>query len=122
MITEQPSDKAQQKSSPQKPSGILVNPGIQGFPGISGLMQPFPSVQAFYANGFDIAVTGPDVLVTLSQNGRVLMTLNLSFTTAKALGRGLASMMSDLEEKSQTKVLFVDEIAKALDLAIGEKQ
>jgi hypothetical protein len=50
------------------------------------------------------------------------MTLNLSFTTAKALGRGLADTVKNLEEKSQTKVLFVDEITKALELPAGENQ
>jgi len=99
----------------------IVVPGIGGM-GMPQLFQPFPPIQALYANGFEINVTGPDVLVTFSQNGKVLMTLNLSFTTAKALGRGLADTVKNLEDKSQTKVLFVDEIAKAIGLAIGENQ
>jgi len=113
-------DQPQQKPAPEKPTGLpMFVPGISGMP---QMFQPFPPIQALYANGFEISVTGPDVLVTFSQNGRVLMTLNLSFTTAKALGRGLADTVKNLEEKSQTKVLFVDEITKALQLPAGENQ
>jgi hypothetical protein len=69
-----------------------------------------------YANGFEIAITGADVVINLTYNGRPLCALNLSFTTAKALGVGLSGIMADLEQKSQTKVISVEEVARALEL------
>ena len=76
-------------------------------------MQPQPA--SFYANGFEISVTGADLIITLVHNGRSFATLNLSFTTAKALGAGLSQLVADLEERSKTKVLSAEEVAKALE-------
>ena len=82
-------------------------------PGMSGLIQQTPGM---YANGFEVAITGADVVINLTYNGRPLVTLNLSFTTAKALGGALSQLVSELEAKSETKVLLSDEVVKALEL------
>ena len=58
-------DQPQQKPAPAKPTGLpMFVPGISGMP---QMFQPFPPIQALYANGFEISVTGPDVLVIFSQ-------------------------------------------------------
>jgi hypothetical protein len=123
MSTEQPADKPQQnpvpqKATPQRPTGLVIPAGV-GFPGFPQGFNPFQPTQALYANGFEMNVTGADVMVTFSQNGRILMTLNLSFTTAKAMGRGLVDLVQNLEDKSHTKILFADEIEKALESSSG---
>jgi len=91
---------------PRMPIGMLP-------PQLAAMMQP--QTASFYANGFEIAATGADLVVTFVHNGRPFATMNLSFTTAKALGAGLSQLVAELEEKSKTKVLSVEEVAKALE-------
>jgi hypothetical protein len=82
-------------------------------PALSGLMQP--QLLSLYANGFEISATGADLIVTFVHNGKSFATLNLSFTTAKALGSGLSQLVADLEDRSKTKVLSAEEVVKALE-------
>jgi hypothetical protein len=81
---------------------------------LASLMQQVPP--AFYANGFEVGITGADVCLTLSLNNRPLATINLSFITAKALGGALSGLVKDLEDKSRTKVPSAEEVARALQM------
>lgn len=98
-------------SSPQK---TFVIPQMGGNVPLAALMQQM--TPSLYANGFEISVTGADICMTLSQNNRLLSTINLSFITAKALGSSLSALIRELEEKSQVKVPSVEEVAQALQL------
>jgi len=92
--------------APRMPIGMLP-------PQFSAMMQP--QTASFYANGFEISATGADLVVTFIHNGRPFATVNLSFTTAKALGSGLSQLVADLEDRSKTKVLSAEEVVKALE-------
>lgn len=70
---------------------------------------------SFYANGFEISVSGADVCIKLSQNNRQICTLNLSFITAKGLGAGLSGVIKEFEERTQNKVPSFEEVMKAME-------
>jgi len=71
---------------------------------------------SYYASGFGVEVSGADVCVTLAQNNKQICTVNLSFTSAKALGNALSGLIKELDEKSRTKVPSVEEVAQAMQL------
>jgi hypothetical protein len=81
---------------------------------LSALMQQ--QIPAYYANGFEVSLSGADVFIGLTHNGRQICTLNLSFISAKGMGSALNTLIKDFEEKSQTKVPTFDEVIKALDI------
>jgi hypothetical protein len=95
------------------PRPIMIPQMAGNIPLASLIQQMSPS---HYANGFEVSVSGADVCVTLAQNGRQICTVNLSFTSAKALGVSLSGLINELEEKSQSKVPSVEEVVKALQI------
>jgi hypothetical protein len=95
------------------PRTVLV-PQMGGNVQLASLMQQM--VPSYYANGFEVAVSGADVCITLAQNNRQIGTVNLSFISAKALGSSLSALIKELEEKSQTKIPSVEEVAKAMQI------
>ena len=73
------------------------------------------SVPTVYANGFEVSVTGADIFTLLALNNRPAIVLNLSFTTAKALGRALSEVIADIERGTQIRTVTTDDIAKAME-------
>jgi hypothetical protein len=69
-------------------------------------------IPGVYANGFELGFTGADVAIMLQLNGRPILSLNLSLTSAKALGNGLGEIVEEFEQLSGTKVLSIAELAE----------
>ena len=83
----------------------------------SSLTQAPPLPQAddtVYFNGFGIALSSGDVMVTLVRNGIPVLTMNGSYTVMKSLGAGLSKAVSELETMMATKIMTVDEISKVM--------
>lgn len=91
----------------------IVVPQFGGPIPLAALMQQ-QMAPAYYANGFEVAVSGADVHITLTQNNRQICTLNLSFISAKGLGASLSGLIKELEERSQTKVPSFDDVINAM--------
>lgn len=102
------------KSAINPAQRTVLIPQMGGNVPLASLMQQM--VPAYYANGFEVAVSGADVCLTLAQNNRQISTVNLSFISAKALGASLSALIKELEEKSQTKVPSIEEVAKAMQI------
>ncbi len=71
-------------------------------------------LQAVYCNGFEIGMGTSDVFVVLAQNGRRLLLLNLSYTSAKSLSEAIGTLIKKLEEKSGRKIMSSLEVTKFL--------
>ncbi|MCK7581735.1 MAG: hypothetical protein MZV65_43025 [Chromatiales bacterium] len=68
----------------------------------------------FIFNGFAVAIGNGDVVISLQLNGKPSMLLNSSYTVAKTLGESLLSVISDLEEKTGSKIMTTHVIADAM--------
>ncbi len=76
---------------------------------------PLPlASESVYFNGFGIALTSGDVVVTLIRNGSVVMNLNGSYTTMKSLAVGLGKAVEELQELMKHEIMTVDEISNAM--------
>jgi hypothetical protein len=67
-----------------------------------------------YFNGFGIALSAGDVLITLIRNGSVVLNLNGSYTVMKSLSAGLHKAITELEQLMDHEIMTVDEISNAM--------
>lgn len=70
--------------------------------------------QTTYFNGFSMAVGAGDVVIALQLNGKPTLVLNTSYTVAKTLGEALTTIISQLEQKTGTKIMTTDVVTSAL--------
>jgi len=67
-----------------------------------------------YFNGFGVALTIGDVMVSLSHNNKQFLLLNTSYTVAKSLAKALNDTIDQLENKTSNKIMTVEEIHQKL--------
>ncbi len=81
-----------------------------------------PASDVIYFNGFGLALSAGDVVVTLTRNGIPIVTLNSSFTVSKSFSRALAATVHQLEELMGKEIMTVEEIAKKMAKRTENKQ
>lgn len=94
--------------SQQKQSGAS---DVSQFGGPPPGIPILPVEKSLYFNGFAIAVTGGDVVLTLLRNGVPLQTLNASFTVAKTFGAAIVASIQKLEEITNHTIMTVHDVA-----------
>lgn len=62
-------------------------------------------VPRIYFNGFQAALTNSDVVLVVECNGVPAGQINMSYTTAKTLGKALETIISQLETKVGREML-----------------
>ena len=67
-----------------------------------------------YVNGFTNIVGSADVVSVLNQNGRVVASINMSYTTAKSFADMLHKVVSDFEQKMGQEIMTIESISKKL--------
>jgi hypothetical protein len=76
---------------------------------------PLPMASdSVYFNGFGIALTAGDVVVTLIRNGNTVLNLNGSYTVMKSLSAGLEKAVTELEALMSHKIMTVEEISNVM--------
>lgn len=71
-------------------------------------------LQTTYFNGFSMAIGMGDVVIALQLNGRPTLLLNTSYTVAKTMAEGLATLIGELEHKTGTTIMTTQVVAAAL--------
>lgn len=75
------------------------------------------NAESLYFNGFSLAVGTGDVVISLLKNGKQSLVLNTSYTVAKTLSEALTGAISELEGKTNNKIMTVHDVAKCLQKA-----
>jgi len=78
--------------------------------------------ESVYFNGFGIALTAGDVMVTLIRNGSAVINLNGSYTVMKSLSDGLEKAVKELEGLMDHKIMTVEEISIAMTDKMNAKK
>jgi len=82
-----------------------------------GINQPIrsilaaPEIGAIYANAVTVAISGTEMQMTFSLNGRPASAVFLPFPVAKSLEKTIGVALSDYEKRSDIKILPIEEIA-----------
>lgn len=80
------------------------------------------TIAGYYANGYEINFSGADVTIMFAMNGRPAFSLNLSSSTAKALGAGLTQMIEDVEKLTESKIWMSNDIVELQQKAEAKAQ
>lgn len=72
------------------------------------------NAESLYFNGFSLAVGTGDVVISLLKNGKQSLVLNTSYTVAKTLSEALTGAISELEQKTDNKIMTVNDVATCL--------
>ncbi len=72
------------------------------------------SIESIYFNGFSLAVGTGDIVISLLKNGKQNLVLNTSYTVAKTLSEALTQAISELEKKTNNKIMTVHDVATCL--------
>lgn len=67
-----------------------------------------------YFNGFSMALSTGDVVITLLLQGRPIQTLNVSYTVAKTLATALSAAIEQLEKRTNQPIMTVQTVNEAL--------
>ncbi len=70
--------------------------------------------QHFYANGFQVGITSSDTSLVLMLDGSPMITVHLSFTSAKTLANKINGLMAQFEEKVSQKIMTIDDVNERL--------
>ncbi|SRR6266498_526371 len=73
--------------------------------------KPIPSV---YFNGFQVALSTADILITIQHSNNSILNLSLSYTTAKTLAEKLEGAINLLEKRSKSKIMSIEEVGRFL--------
>lgn len=84
-------------------------------------VHPNLSEQSLYANGFQGGNSAFDMYLIGMLNGTPSFTLNMSYTTAKALQETINHLISQFEKKTNLEIPRAQDIAKKLDDASKTK-
>jgi hypothetical protein len=99
-------DESARQKQPGVPDAPQFAPAPMGIPIL-------PEEKSLYFNGFAIAVTGGDIVLTLLRNGVPLQTLNASFTVAKTFGAAIVASIQKLEEVTNHTIMTVQDVTAA---------
>ena len=75
-----------------------------------------------YFNGFQIGLSGGDVLVVAERNAQPVAMFNVSYTVAKTLALALSSVIRTLEEKAGREIMTTHDVDSFMGSADGPKQ
>ena len=75
-----------------------------------------------YFNGFEMSLTGADVMMVLKLNNNAIVQLNTSFTVAKTLAKKLSKIMEAFESSSNQRIMDTEEVITALDLLSKKRE
>jgi len=73
-----------------------------------------PLEKQLYFNGFATAVGAADVVIVLQRNGEPILTLNTSLVIAKELVTKLQGLIHGYEDKTNQKVMSLDEFSASI--------
>jgi hypothetical protein len=77
--------------------------------------EPLDNIPSVYFNGFQLGLSNADVACMLMQNGLPVVSLNMSYTTAKTLSVALNDMVQTLEKVTKRKIMTVAEVSAGLE-------
>jgi len=78
------------------------------------MMPHIAGIPTLYCNGFAVTGTNSDVGVLIMVDNQPLVTLHLSFTTAKTLSLGLRQSIENLETITKREIMTSLDIAEAI--------
>jgi hypothetical protein len=72
-----------------------------------------PAEKSIYFNGFEMGLGQSDIVLTAKVNENPIITLNMSFSTAKTLSEKLQKAILILEKATGRSIMTIDEIKEA---------
>lgn len=80
-----------------------------------------PEIPSLYSNSFSCALGQGDTVVLFKNGKKPIVTLNMSYTTAKTLAIKLQGLISHLESISGNKIMTTDDIGLFFKKDTGPK-
>lgn len=78
-------------------------------------------IENIYFNGFGLGLANSDINAILLQDGRPILRLNMSYTTAKTLLVHLQDIMGKLEEVTDHKIMTTMQVSEGLQKLFTNK-
>ena len=78
------------------------------------------NIETVYANGFQAAAGDVDVLMVLTKNGKPVQKLNMSYSMAKSMSKGLGDIINSIEKAADIEIKTSDDFTKAIQ-SVGER-
>jgi len=73
-----------------------------------------PRIHEIYFNGFSMAIGAGDIILKIMRGSNELSQLNCSYTVAKTLSQNLVRLIETLEQKTENRIMTMEEISAAL--------
>lgn len=78
------------------------------------------TVPKIYANGFINTYGAADVVLILQQNGKNMIVVNMSYTTAKTLAEKFSALIKAFEQTTEHEIMSIDTVKAKMEAQKGK--
>jgi hypothetical protein len=74
-----------------------------------------PTIPKIYMNGFINSYGPADVVLVIQQNGKSMVVLNMSYTTAKTLAEKFNALIKRFEQQTGHEIMSIDTVKAKIE-------